>query len=361
MPLEAIGGGNGGGGVAPPVAPQPTPPPTPPLPIPIPPPPPPTPVPNPATVAAVEAAVLAMVAAGATPADALAAHPLPPGMSAADILAFLSTLPQTQAYLALDAPPQIITGPPISTLAGDGGGDAPDDPTAFDGWSFDPFFGSGGGLSEEQAEAKILRGNAWVNAVANTCGDNSVDFLACCANAVAEGISGGIGDNGSAYGPWQVHATDGRISQYANLPPYDLAVQGWAWTLNGIQYVIRAMRANGAKGVKGHAAVHAIVYGFEKPGDKPGAYTTRIAIYDTLLAKGGGVSAYLANLADGPSLTVQPTYPPNPPTGGTVSTSIDGTANQISWQNLMNFLANDVPFAATHAENLSDDLTDIFK
>lgn len=315
----------------------------------------------PDAVAAAEAAVRAMIEQGATPADALAAHPLPAGMSSADVLAFLATLPQTQAYLALDAPPQVITGPPIATLLGDTTDEEIPDPTALDGWSFDPFFGEGGGLSVDEASAKILRGTAFTNSVQAHSAANDLDVLGVYANAIAEGLSGGIGDSGSAYGPWQTHLTDGRLPQFSGDPPYDLEVQGWAWTDNGVDYVCRSMRAGGAKGLKGHAAVHAIVYGFERPADEAGAYTTRSAIYDTLLAKGSGVTAYIAGIAQGPSLTPATTAEGQTTVENVTPAAISNVPTGTAWTNLMTFMAKDIPYAATHAKNVSSDLINLLK
>lgn len=342
-----------------PPAPQPQPPP--PAPTPAPQPPTTSPVIQPDALALAEAAVLAAVAGGATPSDALATHPLPVGTSSAQALAFLAQLPQTQVTFAPGGGPQVITGPPVVTLTGDEPGTEIADPTAFDGWEYEPFFGSGGGLSEDEAEAKILRGTALTTAVQKSCAANDIDVLAAYANALAEGLNGGIGDSGNAFGPWQIWAEDGRLPQFNDQPLYSVQVQAWAWTGNGIEYAIRSMRAGGAKGLKGHAAVHAIVYGFERPSDKTGAYTVRSGIYDTLLAKGSGVTAYIAGIAQGPSLTVTPAGGTTTDGGTVTATAISSSPTGTAWKDLMSFIARDLPFAATHAKSLSDDLISIFK
>lgn len=350
---------------APDSAPAPPPPswnPAPPPPqAPAPQPPPPAYAPQAETLAQAEAAVLALVAQGMTGADALARHPLPAGTSTAVALAFLAQLPQTTYNIDTSYGPGIVTGPPIATLTGEDPGDEITDPTAYDGWEFDPFFGSGGGLSEDEAEVKILRGSAFVTQCLHSANANGIDVLAAWANAIAEGISGALGDQGSAYGPWQIHATDGRIASFNGLPPYNLSVQGWAWTANGIDYAFRSMRAGGAKGLTGHQAVHAIVYGFERPADKPGAYAVRSTGYDNLLAKGSGATSYIAGLAKGPSLSVTPAGGPLPTTTTVKPTAISSTPTGSAWQDLMQLLAKDIPFAANHAQTLSDNLTALFR
>lgn len=112
----------------------------------------------------------------------------------------------------------------------------------------------------------------------------NIDPLAAAANALNEGAGGGIGDGGVAYGPWQDHVTDGRLPQFATTDTYVESVQRWAWSPDGFAYAFRSMVNGGAAGLTGHDAVHAIVYGFEKPLDKEYAYTHRSTTYDELAA-----------------------------------------------------------------------------
>lgn len=87
-----------------------------------------------------------------------------------------------------------------------------------------------------------------------------------------EGWGGGIGDGGTAYGPAQDHATDGRLPQFAGRGPNDQEVQNWAWSPEGIDYVVRSARADvfRARGRRLDSMppamqVDAIVRDFERP------------------------------------------------------------------------------------------------
>jgi hypothetical protein len=305
--------------------------------------------------------VRTLVAQGKTGAQALAQHPLPPGTSTADALAFLATLPQT-TYQIGNVNSGVVTGPPVITEIGAENFDpATTDVTAFDGFEFDPFFPEGGNMESIDSNPKILRGAAFVSEVRKSCAAHGIDALASFANAMAEGIGGGIGDSGEAFGPWQTHLEDGRMAQFDNQDLYSPIVQAWAWTANGIDYVTRSMVAGGAKNKKGHEAVYDIVYGFERPADKAGAYKIRANNYDVLKNKGSGADAYLAQLAHGPSLT-----PDVPGTTGRVPTPtttkpVSPTPTKQSFSDLMSFLAKDAPFAANHTKTLSGDLVAIFK
>lgn len=69
---------------------------------------------------------------------------------------------------------------------------------------------------------------------------------------------GAIGDQGTSFGPFQLHVggalPKGRGAKWANSPA-------------GLEYAIRQMAKSGAKGLKGKKAVEAIVRNFERPAD----------------------------------------------------------------------------------------------
>jgi hypothetical protein len=70
------------------------------------------------TLAQAKAAVLAEVAAGDSPGQALADHPLPPGsVTANEALDFLASLPQSVTPIG-DVGASVVTGPPIDSLPG---------------------------------------------------------------------------------------------------------------------------------------------------------------------------------------------------------------------------------------------------
>lgn len=162
--------------------------------------------------------------------------------------------------------------------------------------------GGGEGRTTESVPYKVLHGAAAVDQLYASADLYGIDVLASAANAIHEGASGGIGDTGTAYGPWQIHATDGRLSQFSGLPRYSPTVNAWAWSSDGFDYAHRSMKDGGASGLTGHAAVHAIVYGFERPADKVGAERTRTAEYDTLRGLGSDLRAYLIAAFQGPAV-----------------------------------------------------------
>jgi hypothetical protein len=95
----------------------------------------------------------------------------------------------------------------------------------------------------------------------------NLDPRAVLAVASQEGLGGGIGDNGSSFGPWQLHiggalpkSVAAKGAQYA---------QAWAWSPPGINYALDQI-AKVAGGLTGDAAIQAIVSHFERP-LKPGS------------------------------------------------------------------------------------------
>lgn len=76
--------------------------------------------------------------------------------------------------------------------------------------------------------------------------------------------SGAVGDNGTSFGPFQLHMGGALPSQH-----YGNARQ-WAGSRQGINYALQRMAASGARGLTGRAAVHAISANFERPADVHG-------------------------------------------------------------------------------------------
>lgn len=82
-----------------------------------------------------------------------------------------------------------------------------------------------------------------------------------------EGQSGKIGDNGHAFGPFQLNDAGGVITgMFPNKTPEE--IQAWAMSPDGLNFALDHI-ATVAKGLKGSDAVVAIVDGFERPTDKP--------------------------------------------------------------------------------------------
>lgn len=96
----------------------------------------------------------------------------------------------------------------------------------------------------------------------------NLDPQAVLAVADQEGASGAIGDNGSSFGPWQLH----KGGAYpASAPQSAQAANAWAWSPAGVDYALASM-SKVAGGLRGPAAVTAIVTRFERPAN-PGAET----------------------------------------------------------------------------------------
>jgi hypothetical protein len=85
----------------------------------------------------------------------------------------------------------------------------------------------------------------------------NLDPNAVLAVARQEGLGGGVGDQGTSFGPWQLHA-GGALPAGIRNP------QQWAWSPAGINYALDRI-AGVAAGKRGQAAVQAIVTGFERP------------------------------------------------------------------------------------------------
>lgn len=129
-----------------------------------------------------------------------------------------------------------------------------------------------------------------------------VDPTAELAVAGQEGLSGGIGDGGHAFGPNQLNNAGGVLTgKFAGQTPGQ--INQWAWSPAGINYALGGV-AHAAGGLTGPAAVRAIVSNFERPADPTGEISRALAAYG-LPASGGTVPAggYAAAPAGGKGLT----------------------------------------------------------
>lgn len=121
----------------------------------------------------------------------------------------------------------------------------------------------------------------------------NLDPLAVLAVASHEGVTipSQIGDNGTSFGPWQLHI-GGAFPLWA---PHDTptAANQWANSKAGIDYALDRI-ASVAGGESGAQAVRDIVYRFERPKDPAGEYTRALSTYQQsaklapTLAKGPG-------------------------------------------------------------------------
>ncbi len=112
-----------------------------------------------------------------------------------------------------------------------------------------------------------------------------VDPAAALAVAKQEGgWQGAVGDNGTSFGPWQLHAGGALPSSVWAQGP--TAANAWANSRAGIDYALQQI-ANVSRGSTGPQAVSKIVYQFERPADP---------VNETLKANGAypGVKAAIA-------------------------------------------------------------------
>lgn len=95
-----------------------------------------------------------------------------------------------------------------------------------------------------------------------------IDPRAELAIAAHEGLSGGIGDGGHAFGPNQLNNAGGVLTgKFAGQSPSQ--INQWAWSPAGIDYALQGI-AKIAGGLHGLPAIQAITNRFERPAN-PGA------------------------------------------------------------------------------------------
>jgi cell wall-associated NlpC family hydrolase len=104
-----------------------------------------------------------------------------------------------------------------------------------------------------------------------------LDVSVLRANARYEGLSGGIGDGGHAFGPFQMNDAGGVLTgQLQGMSPQQK--NQWAWSKAGIDHALRGIKSvMGNK--RGAAAMRALVYEYERPADMDGAYRDRLAAW----------------------------------------------------------------------------------
>ncbi len=221
----------------------------------------------------------------------------------------------------------------------------------------DPF-----ALDATAAQVLPLKGAAAVSAINAACSRYGIDPLACFANALGEGHAGGIGDSGWAYGPWQDHLTEFRGRPFYGKGQNNATVNEWAWTVNGIDYSVRQMAVAkpSARNLNGHAAVAAIVAGYERPSDVHAAIIARSKTYDTLHALNQGAFDYLSARMLGP---VSGGAIGNVPSGGDTSTTgakVPAGLNQ-SWTTLIDTFKTNLPKEHDKVKALGESLMGVVK
>jgi hypothetical protein len=201
----------------------------------------------------------------------------------------------------------------------------------------------------------ILTGDAFVTALVGYCDTYNVDPLAAVGAAHGQGLGGGIGDGGTSFGPWQLHAGGALPARYAALPLYSPTAQSWAWSAGGMKYALHDMAINGAAGLRGHAACERIVNHFEWFTPHPAAVADAEAVYDQLAALGTGWKHQVAAWAQGPSLNPVS----NPLPGSTPTVTPAGV--QTNWRQLVDVFKTQVPKGRASIKSNADALANILK
>lgn len=109
-----------------------------------------------------------------------------------------------------------------------------------------------------------------------------------------EGLSGGIGDGGHAFGPNQLNDAGGVLTGKIGGTPAQK--NAWAWTPEGIDYALAGV-AGAAGGEHGGRAVEDIVRRFERPADPNGEVARALGGSPVGGGAAGSLSAGLATAA----------------------------------------------------------------
>jgi hypothetical protein len=100
----------------------------------------------------------------------------------------------------------------------------------------------------------------WIQQIRQLSKKYGLDPHAVLAVVSVEGLSGGVGDNNTSFGPFQLHR-GGALPAGKD--------KAWAESPAGLEYAVRKI-ASVAKGLRGEAAIRAIVTKFERPADPSG-------------------------------------------------------------------------------------------
>jgi cell wall-associated NlpC family hydrolase len=103
----------------------------------------------------------------------------------------------------------------------------------------------------------------------------NLDVSVLMANFAHEGLSGGIGDGGHAFGPGQMNDAGGVLTgKLSGMTPQQK--NQWAWSKQGINHLLDGIAGAGVAGKRGAAAMKALVFNYERPADAAGQYKARL-------------------------------------------------------------------------------------
>jgi len=116
-----------------------------------------------------------------------------------------------------------------------------------------------------------------VNLLAPAAKQRNLDLNALLAIAGHEGAGGGIGDNGHAFGPFQLNDAGGVLTgRLSGLSPQQK--NAWAWSPAGIRFALDGI-ARVASGLRGANAVRAIATRYERPANVQAEITDALSRY----------------------------------------------------------------------------------
>jgi len=120
-----------------------------------------------------------------------------------------------------------------------------------------------------------------------------VDPRAALAVAAQEGLGGGIGDQGTSFGPFQLHYGGAYPLGAPRGSPQ--ASQAWASSPAGINYALGQI-AGVSRGLTGPAAIRNIVARFERPANPAGEIARATAAYGRTAVPAAGPTGQTGNL-----------------------------------------------------------------
>lgn len=123
--------------------------------------------------------------------------------------------------------------------------------------------------SRARSQQQPVSSTDWPAMIRSAASYYGVDPEAVLAVTRAEGLSGGVGDYGTSFGPFQLHIGGALPSGRG---------QSWAESPAGLDYALRQI-AQVARGKRGRAAIEAIVRRFERPRDPEEEITRALGYY----------------------------------------------------------------------------------
>ena len=163
-----------------------------------------------------------------------------------------------------------------------------------------------------------------------------LDPRAVLAVAGQEGLGGGIGDQGTSFGPFQLHYGGAYPS---SAPQGAAASQAWAWSPEGINYALGQMSF--ARGMTGRQAVRNIVSRFERPADPGSEIQGALASYGHV---DGGSAGIPTGVGGVPPVNQPPTMGPMVPLTKMPSGGLFGGSN-LGSLDLLGSAANALGFS----------------